>query len=203
MLHVFNLARLQTHFKPHIVYLGGYFLLKKNLYSSNSTATFPLNSFNHMSISPSPELKSLFEAALNEFENRTGTNLVQHQVINKLVNCQSADSVIDLLQEQAKAFRNFRRDDGRVMTWLKQIVDVLHNLSTSGVLGEGIGLVRIYSFYFTGRHHRNTLSFQPVPPAKAIFAGIGMLLGVCVLISFSQATLYVIYQFFPPGDQGC
>jgi len=96
-----------------------------------------------MSINPSPELKSLFEAALDEFENRTGTNLVQHQVIDKLVNCQSADSVIDVLQEQAQVFRNFRGDDGRVMTWLKQTVNVLHSLSTSGVLGEGIGLVWI------------------------------------------------------------
>ena len=42
-----------------------------------------------MSIDPSPELKSLFEAALIEFENRTGTNLIQHQAIDKLVNCRS------------------------------------------------------------------------------------------------------------------
>ena len=97
-----------------------------------------------MSINPSPELRSLFEAALNEFENRTGTNLVQHQIIDKLVNCQSADSVIDVLQEQAQAFHNFRGDDGRVMAWLKQTVHVLHSLSTSGVLSEGVGLVWIF-----------------------------------------------------------
>jgi hypothetical protein len=142
-----------------------------------------------MSINPSPELKSLFEAALNEFENRTGTNLVQHQVIDKLVNCRSADSVIDVLQEQAQAFRNFRGDDGRAMTWLRQTVNVLHSLSTSGVLGEGIGLVWIYSFHLTRMYRRNTLSLQPFPPAKAIFAGISILLGVCVLIG-SLITVY-------------
>ena len=98
-----------------------------------------------MSINPSPELKSLFEAALNDFQNRTGSNLVQHQIIDKLVNYESADSVIDVLQEQAQAFRNFRGDDGRVMTWLKQTVNVLHGLSTSGVLGEAVGLVCNYS----------------------------------------------------------
>ena len=148
-----------------------------------------------MSIDPSPELKSLFESALNEFENRTGTNLVQHQIIDKLANCQSADSVIDVLQEQAQAFRDFRGDDGRVMTWLKQTVNVLDCLSTSGVLGEGIGLVRIYSFHLTRMHHRNTHSLQPFPPAKAIFAGIGILLGVCVLIGFTQASPCNIYFF--------
>jgi hypothetical protein len=99
-----------------------------------------------MSTNPSPELKSLFEAALNEFEKRAGTNLVQHQIIDKLVNCESADSVIDVLQEQAQAFRNFRGDDGKLMTWLKRTVGVLYTLSTSGVLGEGIGLVCVYSF---------------------------------------------------------
>jgi uncharacterized membrane protein YqgA involved in biofilm formation len=138
-----------------------------------------------MSINPSPELKSLFEAALDEFENRTGTNLIQHQVIDKLVNCQSPDSVIDVLQEQAQAFRKFRGNDGRVMTWLKQTVDVLHSLSISGVLGEGIGLVCIYSFHLTRMHRRNALSLQPFPPAKAIFAGIGILLEVCVRIGFT------------------
>ncbi len=101
-------------------------------------------SFNAMSTDPPPELKSLFEAALNEFENRTGSNLIQHQIIDKLVNCRSADSVIDVLQEQAYEFRNFRGDDGKVMTWLKRTVSVLYTLSTSTVLGEGIGLVCIF-----------------------------------------------------------
>ena len=99
-----------------------------------------------MSTNPSPELKSLFETALNEFEKRAGSNLVQHQIIDRLVNCESADSVIDVLQEQAQAFRNFRGDDGKLMTWLKRTVNALFTLSTSGVLGEGIGLVCVYSF---------------------------------------------------------
>ena len=96
-----------------------------------------------MSIDPSPELKSLFETALNEFEKRAGTNLAQHQIIDKLVNCASADSVVDVLQEQAQDFRNFRGADGKLMTWLKRTVGVLYTLSTSGVLGGGIGLVRV------------------------------------------------------------
>ena len=98
-----------------------------------------------MSTNTSPELKSLFEAALNEFEKRAGTSLVQHQIIDKLVNCESADSVIDVLQEQAQTFRNFRGDDGKVMTWLKRTVNVLHALSTSGVLSGAIGLVCVHS----------------------------------------------------------
>ena len=98
-----------------------------------------------MSINSSPELSSLFEAALNEFEKRSGTNLAQHQTIHKLVNCESANSVIDVLQEQAQAFRKFRGDDGGVMTWLKRTVDVLYSLSTYGMLGGALGLVRLHS----------------------------------------------------------
>jgi hypothetical protein len=116
-----------------------------------------------MSINPSPELKSLFEVALNEFEKRAGTNLVHHQIIDKLVNCESADSVIDLLQEQAQAFRNFRGNDGRLMTWLKRNVSVLYTLSTSGVLGEGIGLVRVHSFLW---HARRNIFSSAFPPGK-------------------------------------
>jgi hypothetical protein len=145
-------------------------------------------SYTAMSINPSPELKSLLEDALHEFENRAGTNLIQHQIIDRLKDCESPDSVIEVLREQAQAFRNFRGDDDKLMIWLKRTVDVLHTLSTSGVLGEGIGLVCKYSFHLTRMHHRNTLSLQPFPPAKAIFAGIGILLGVCVLIGFTQAS---------------
>ena len=185
----------QTLFAHETSYLGGYLLF--NLHCSSPVPFL----FNTMSINPSPELNILFEAALHEFENRTGTNLVQHQVIEELVNCRSADCVVDVLQEQAQAFRNFRGDDGRVMTWLKQTVNILHSLSTGGVLGEGIGLVCTYSFYLTRIHHRNTLSLQPFPPANAIFAGIGILLGVCALLGFTRANPCNI--FFPPGDQRC
>jgi hypothetical protein len=101
----------------------------------------PSTSRNAMSTNPCPELKSLLEDALNEFENRAGTNLIQHQIIDQLKDCESPDSVINVLREQAQAFRTFRGDDGKLMIWLKRTVDVLHTLSTSGVLGEGFGLV--------------------------------------------------------------
>jgi hypothetical protein len=65
------------------------------------------------------------------------------------------------------------------MTWLKRTVNVLYTLSTSAVLGEGIGLVCVYSFHW--HVPLNLLFLQPFPPAKAIFAGLGILLGVCDL----------------------
>ena len=102
-------------------------------------------SFNAMSNNSPPELKSLFETALNEFEKQAGSKLDQHPVIDKLVNCESADSVIDVLQEQAQAFRNFRGDDGKLMTWLKRTVNVLYALSMSDVISGAISSVCINS----------------------------------------------------------
>ncbi|KAF8461648.1 hypothetical protein DFH94DRAFT_848349 [Russula ochroleuca] len=129
-----------------------------------------------MSINSPPELKSLFETALNEFEKRAGTNLAQHQVISKLVNCESADSVIDVIQEQAQAFRNFRGDGGKLTTWLKRTVNVLYNLSVSEMLCEGASL--------------------PFPPAKALFAGIAVLLGAIKDISSSYDALIDLFESF-------
>ena len=93
-----------------------------------------------MSNNPPLELKLLFETALKQFEKKAGTNLMQHQVFHKLENCESVDSVIDVLQKQAEAFNNYRGDDGKLMTWLKRTVGVVHTLSTSGVLGGAINL---------------------------------------------------------------
>ena len=120
-----------------------------------------------MSINHSPELKSLFETALNEFEKRAGTNLVQHQIIDKLVNCESADSVIDILREQAQSFRNFRGDDGKVMTWLRRTVNALYALSTSDLIRGTVSSVCVNS----SRHcrtlaHRDTHFSSAFPSSE-------------------------------------
>lgn len=98
-----------------------------------------------MSINSPPELKALFETALNEFEKRAGTSLAQNQIVTRLAACGSADSVIDVLQEQAQAFRNFRGDNGKIMTWVKRTVNVVYALSTSEMLSGAISTVCVHS----------------------------------------------------------
>lgn len=95
-----------------------------------------------MSGSSGTKLQLLFDAALQSYEKQTGMKLIDHPLTRQLDNCHSADSVMDVLQQQARAFTEFRGDDGKAMKFLKQTVDVLHALSTSTILGEGIGLVR-------------------------------------------------------------
>jgi hypothetical protein len=84
---------------------------------------------------------SLFQTALEEFKEQTGTSLTRHSLGIKLNSCNDVDSIHAALQDQARAFREFRGDDGNVMGCLKRVVYVVYNLSTSGVLGEDIGLV--------------------------------------------------------------
>ena len=87
-------------------------------------------------------IRELFEGALKEYEGRAGTKLLEHEVAIRIKSCDSAKSVLEVLQTEAQKFNKFRGDDGKVMKWLKRTVHVLHTLSTSGLVGQGIGLVR-------------------------------------------------------------
>ena len=90
-------------------------------------------------------LQDLFNAALQDYKNQTGTGLVDHPFAKQLEACDSVDSVTAILQEQAQIFREFRGDDGKIMKSIKVSVDVLYTLSGT-VLGQGIGLVHSISF---------------------------------------------------------
>jgi hypothetical protein len=95
-----------------------------------------------MSDTSGARLQLLFDAALQSYEKQTGMKLIDHPLARQLENCHSVASVMDILQQQARALTEFRGDDGRVMKSLKRAVHVLHALSTSTTLGEGISMVR-------------------------------------------------------------
>ena len=92
---------------------------------------------------PSPSaLQSLFDAALHNYEKQTGMKLIEDPLARQLENCNSVDSIIAILQEQARGFTQFRRHDDKVMKPLKRVVQVTHALSTS--LVRRARLVGIY-----------------------------------------------------------
>jgi hypothetical protein len=90
---------------------------------------------------PSSSFRDLFNVALQDYEIQTGTKLVEHSLARRFETCDSVDSIIVILQEQAQKFCEFRGGDGKLMKSLKFSVDILYPLSTSTILGEGIGLV--------------------------------------------------------------
>src|SRR5712672_4515473 len=138
-----------------------------------------------MSAQPSPELRSLIEAALNEFENRAGTNLVQHQFFNNLIACQSIQSVLDVLQEQIKPLRTSPGDDSTLMKWINRTVHVLHSLSTNQIVVSGVSLVCGFLSSAGILHNDYHTFLKAFPPANVVFAGIAILLSVRFLPWFA------------------
>lgn len=91
--------------------------------------------------SDSSVFEVLFQCALEEYEKQTGIDLLKHPLAAHLDLCDSVESVTEALQEQAQAFREFQGGNSKVTTLLRNAVQVLHNLSSAAVLGEGVGPV--------------------------------------------------------------
>ena len=92
--------------------------------------------------SESSVFESIFQSALEEYEIQTGINLIRHPLAIQLERCFSVESITDVLEQQAQAFREFRGGNNKIITLLKPAVQVLHMLSAHAALGEHIGLVR-------------------------------------------------------------
>ena len=89
----------------------------------------------------SPSNFQLFIDAFDNYARQVGVDLTKNPIADALRGCDSPDSVLELLQDKANAFKNFRDGNpGRIlMNWLKPVVQVVHGFS--GVLGPAISLV--------------------------------------------------------------
>ncbi|KAH9027727.1 hypothetical protein EDB85DRAFT_2291469 [Lactarius pseudohatsudake] len=98
--------------------------------------------------------KAIFDNALKDYENKTGTNLTTHPLADKLQTCDSPDAVLNVLQEHVRAYEESRNGDQRLTKLLDPTIHILYLFSAA--LGEGVGLA--------------------FGPAKVIFAGFSVLL---------------------------
>lgn len=89
----------------------------------------------------SSTFRTLFDAALQDYEDKTGNILAEHPIAKQLESCESVDSITAILQEQARSFREFREDDGKLLKALNSSVVVLCTPSIGSTLYEAIGLV--------------------------------------------------------------
>jgi hypothetical protein len=99
----------------------------------------------------SSRFELLFDVALKDYEKQTGTKLRDHPLAKQLETCDTVESITAFFQEQVLVFRKSQAEDGKVMKPLKCAVHVLHTLSTSTALGEGIGLVRSMGLWMCSR----------------------------------------------------
>jgi hypothetical protein len=88
-----------------------------------------------------PSFRILFDAALQDYKDKTGNTLTDHPIAKQLETCESVDTITTILQEQARGFREFRGNDGRLMKALNSSVDILCAPSISSALNVAIGLV--------------------------------------------------------------
>jgi hypothetical protein len=89
----------------------------------------------------SSNFRVLFNAALQDYKDKTGNTLADHPIAVQLETCESVSSIIAILHEQAQSFHEFKENDGRLMKALNSSVDVLCVPSISSALNEAIGLV--------------------------------------------------------------
>jgi len=87
--------------------------------------------------------QELFEAAFRDYEMQTGKTLANHPLTEKLQSCDSVESVTAVLREQTETSSEIRGKN-KVLKPLKNVVSVLHKLSSASAVnfGQHLGLVR-------------------------------------------------------------
>ncbi|KAH9039669.1 hypothetical protein EDB85DRAFT_2272704 [Lactarius pseudohatsudake] len=120
----------------------------------------------------SSQFDSIINAALNEFKEKTGKNLLDDWLAKELQSCNSVEAVMDIIQGQAEAFDKFRNGGSKLMKWIRSSVHVLYTISAT--LGDGVGAV--------------------VPSAKAVFTGIGVLLAAAKDVRASHDALVDLFE---------
>ena len=91
--------------------------------------------------SGSSHFRVLFEAALEDYKQKTGIELAEHSLVERLQDCNSVESVTDIIREQAQDLNKFREKD-KVLKPLKKVLTVLHMLpSPASDLDQHFGLV--------------------------------------------------------------
>src|SRR5579863_2457070 len=81
--------------------------------------------------------------ALADYANQTGIDLSQNPFVEKLQQPTTPDSILELLQEREKSFKEYRNGNRKLISCLSPAVHVLH--AFSGILGEAVSLVSIVS----------------------------------------------------------
>jgi hypothetical protein len=106
--------------------------------------------------SSTSNFQSIFNASLQEYDNRTKNKLLDHPLATKLQSCDSPTAVLSVLQDLIQQFDQRRTSDERLKAWLNPTVNVLYSFSAT--LSEGVGLVSITSSSLYDLHPDHHLS---------------------------------------------
>jgi hypothetical protein len=94
-----------------------------------------------MADQPLYTFSAIFEAALQDYPEQVGVTSVSHPLAVQLQDCDSIDSIMTVLLDQAPSLREFPGRD-RLMKSIERIVYIISGLSTALTLGGyGVALV--------------------------------------------------------------
>ena len=88
--------------------------------------------------SSSSTIQALFDAALQDYEDKTGSVLIDHPLAKELQEYDSVMSITTILEEQIQIFPSYEfTDHGMLMDSLKHLVEVLNSPFISNVFDQG------------------------------------------------------------------
>jgi hypothetical protein len=115
----------------------------------------------------------LITDALVDYANITGIDLSKNPFAATIERANSPGAILELLLEREKAFKNYRKENRRLISCLSPTVNVIQTFS--GILGGAVNMVSHACHLVT----LLTCPRQvPFPPAKALLVGIDVLLSV-------------------------
>ena len=115
----------------------------------------------------------LITDALVDYARITGIDLSKNPFATAIEQANSPETILELLQEREKAFKEYREGNRRLISCISPAVKVIQ--AFSGVFGEAVSLVSHTCHLVT---HLTRVRQVPFPPAKALFVGIDVLLSV-------------------------
>jgi hypothetical protein len=77
--------------------------------------------------------------ALSDYANQTGIDLSNNPFAHKFQQCNTPNTILELLKEREEAFKEYRDGNRRLISYLSPAVRVLN--AFSGLLGEAVSLV--------------------------------------------------------------
>ena len=103
--------------------------------------------------SPSVQFPQIFEVALQKYTKETNKDITKDPLFDKLQQCNSSDEILEVLEEQALDFEEYRKGDWKVqfMTRLEPIVEIISRLSSKVGLKESIVSVRLTRYNYSSR----------------------------------------------------
>jgi hypothetical protein len=92
--------------------------------------------------SSSSTFQSIFDAALADYNKVTGIDLSNNPFPAAIEYSNSPETILELLREREKAFKEYHDGDRRLISCLRPVVEVLH--SFSGIYDESVSLVSLH-----------------------------------------------------------